>query len=344
MKVIRPILPKDQAVLESLADAAGIGITSLPKDAKLLAKKVEESLEAFAETTTNPHHYHYLFVLEDLKTGKVEGTSAIQAKTGVPDPVVYYKLEKVPTPIHDPKIPENQILLNPVFYHDGPTEICGLFLSPEARKEGFGRLLSYSRFLFMASHPYRFSPYIVAAMRGFIDENNRSPVWETIGKHFYNASLEEAFQLCIRNRAKMTEILPSHPIYISLLPEEIQKLLGSTHPHTKPALKLLLEEGFKDIKEVDIIDGGPKIGAKLHSISTFKNSQSSTVAKIVDKLPTKGKMLISNESLNFRATIHSAFEEASGEIKIEKELAEALEVNVGDCIRWVQLGEKNDKA
>ena len=73
--------------------------------------------------------------------------------------------------------------------HDGPTEIGSLFLLPEYRGQKRGRLLSLSRFAFMAAHPKRFAEDVIAEMRGVMSEDGQCPFWEAIGKHFFRHGL-----------------------------------------------------------------------------------------------------------------------------------------------------------
>ena len=48
--------------------------------------------------------------------------------------------------------------------HNGPCEIGSLFLHPDYRRNGTGRMLSASRFLFMAEHKHRFETQVIAEM------------------------------------------------------------------------------------------------------------------------------------------------------------------------------------
>src|SRR2546423_13166632 len=109
MLVFRPITLDDLPQLADLASAAGIGLTTLPKDPQLLENRILESRRSFerlavsakskaagaagAESSERPGGGIYLFVLEDLHTGRVVGTSAIVSKVGGVEPVYAYKIE-----------------------------------------------------------------------------------------------------------------------------------------------------------------------------------------------------------------------------------------------------------
>ena len=57
-------------------------------------------------------------------------------------------------------------MLHLVAEHNGPCEIGSLFLAPVHRGGHNGRVLSLSRFLFMADHEHCFDPVVLAEMRG----------------------------------------------------------------------------------------------------------------------------------------------------------------------------------
>ena len=61
-------------------------------------------------------------------------------------------------------------VLHLVRQHSGPCEICSLFLAPEHRRAGgnLSRLLSLSRFLFMAEFAKTFEPTVIAEGPGVI--------------------------------------------------------------------------------------------------------------------------------------------------------------------------------
>src|SRR3954467_9255159 len=188
MLVFRPITPEDLPQLGELAAAAGIGLTTLPKDPQLLENRILESRRSFERLAMSskaaekagpggalggagerPGGEVYLFVLEDLHTGRIVGTSAIVSKVGGFEPFYAYKIE---TAVHESDIlnVRKEIKsLKLVTDHNGPCEIGSLFLNPEYRKEGNGRFLSLARFLFIAERPKRFDPTVIAEMRGMVD-------------------------------------------------------------------------------------------------------------------------------------------------------------------------------
>jgi len=91
---IRPVRPGDLDGLSSLAARIRGGLTSLPPDRDLLGHKIDESIRAFDKPVRKPAGEFYLFVLEDLESGEVAGTSAILARVGGFDPFYSYEIRR----------------------------------------------------------------------------------------------------------------------------------------------------------------------------------------------------------------------------------------------------------
>ena len=258
MIIIRPITENDAEAFINIAFTAGIGMTSMPKNRKLLKKKVDDSIKSFKSTSVNEAET-YLFVLEDLEKGLIGGTCGITAKTGRHSPISFYRIkgQEQHNGIGLPNI--NVHLLN-VFHHSNYwSEICSLYLMEDYRHSGIARLLSLSRFLFIAAFPERFEPMVFAEMRGQVSENMICPFWEGIGKHFVDTTFESLMNLRDEGVRDLSQALPVYPIYVELLPKEVRETIGSVHEKTKPALHMLKQEGFKHSDEFDICDGGPKM-------------------------------------------------------------------------------------
>lgn len=327
MKVIRPIEKKDQESFERMAFTSGPGITNLPKDASLLKERIAHSIEAFNKTDNKLEDNFYIFVLEDLVTKQIEGTSGIRSKTGIKEPLFFYQKENIVLNSHSKEIP----ILRPNSYLNGPSELIGLYLFPQNRKAGAGHLLSLSRLMFIATFPKRFDSSLKAEIRGWIEENHHCPFWEGIGRHFLDIPLDEILKKIINDRNFIQKILPPFPIIVPLLPKEVQSVIGVTHPHTVPAQKMLEKEGFSLTGEIDVIDGGPVLLAEVKEIKTIKNSSVKKIKEIKSVVESE-KHLISNERLDFRACFSPLIIE-NNDVIIPQETAQALRVNNGESVR-----------
>ncbi len=334
MLVIRPITLDDLDQLEALAHQASFGLTSLPRDRKLLEQRVEASVQGFAKMAEKPAGEAYLFVAEDLADGQVVGTCGVVSKVGGFDPFYAYRIE---TSVHESKMLEirKEIrTLHLVREHNGPCEIGSLYLSPRYRRGGNGRLLSLSRFLFMAQHPRYFDPVVIAELRGVVDEQGYSPFWEALGRHFFEVEYPTADYLCMVDKKFIADLMPTHPIYVPLLPGSAQKVIGEVHPNTRGALKILGAEGFTDSGMVDIFEAGPIVSCPLERIDTIRRSRVAVVEEITDDPVDSSRYIIGTTGRQFRACQDQMAETGNGGIVLNRGTAVALQVKVDDTVRY----------
>src|SRR4051812_48878988 len=95
MVVIRPVATGDLSGLVELASLAGVGLTTLPKDRELLAKRIRRSIDSFKAVTDRPGGESYLLVMEDFAAGRIVGACGITSKVGGFQPFYAYKIESV---------------------------------------------------------------------------------------------------------------------------------------------------------------------------------------------------------------------------------------------------------
>lgn len=337
MYIIRPIKIEDLDTFHSFAEKAALGLHALPKNKEVLRKMIEQSLESFKRNVHSPQDEYYIFVLENLETKEVVGTCAINPRTGVPDPLYFYKMKTIHPHSHEQIVPKEMQVLQVVNYTNGPSELCGIYLERKMRKERLGHLLSLCRLLFIASFPQRFKRTVIAQMRGVIDgKMNTTPFWEGIGKNFTTLTYSGLLDKMAHGRAFISDIFPQHPIYVSLLPKFAQKVMEKVHKTTKPALKMLLNEGFKLTGEIDIFDGGPCIKADVGEIKCIKNSNLSTIREIISEEVPWNNYLICNNSTDFKACSGQLKRYGKKEVIISKSVADALQVKIGDLVRWTK--------
>lgn len=335
MMVIRPVKMDDLDDIVTLAGRTGTGLTTLPHSEVHLADKIEDSLNAFDKDNGDPMDECYLFVLEDSATGQVVGTSGIVAAVGTSQPFYTYKIN---TEVHYSQSMDIYRKLNFLTLTNdftGSSEICTLFLSPDFRGGGNGLLLSKCRFLFMAQHPSRFGERVVAEMRGVSDEDGRSPFWECVGRHFFGVDFDVADKENGEgNNQFIAELMPHHPVYVPMLSQEAQKVLGEVHPQTRPAVQMLKAEGFRQTGYVDIFDGGPTIESPVNEVRTVKESFELEVRIGDVATDAAANAMISNTKLkSFRACLAKLSLPEDYVITINAETAEALLVKDGDSVR-----------
>ncbi|RUR10405.1 arginine N-succinyltransferase [Legionella sp. km772] len=334
MMLFRCALESDIEQINFLAKNSGVGMTTLPKNKKLLIKRILWSTKSYQKEVQQPDDEYYLFVLEDLQTNKIVGTSAIEARIGYRVPFYSYKVSKRTRICHSLKIKSDYNVLSLVNDNQGHSEICTLFLMPEYRKNNNGLLLSKARFLFMAHAPHRFAPTVIAELRGVSDEKGQSPFWTHVGEHFFHMPFAKADALTLAtNKQFIADLMPRNPIYVSLLPKEAQDAIGKPHPSAVPAMNILLKEGFRYNKYIDIFDAGPTIEAPLSEIKTIENSRVMVIKNICDEV-SNHHFLLANNLLNFRATTGKALLNIEqNTCTISKETADLLKVQCGDELR-----------
>ncbi len=336
MLIVRSIRENDLDPLHDLVQQSEYGLTTLKISKEALADRIERSLYAFQQTTAKPQGQPYVFVMEDLAVGRIVGTCAIYSKIGGFEPVYSYEIK---TSIHENEesgIRKEVDVLHLNKIHDGPSEIGSLFLSPDYWGDGHGRLLSMSRFLFMAEFIDRFEDEMVAEMRGVVNKNGHAPMWDAIGSHFFQVEFPRAETMTSQSKHLIADLMPIHPIYIPLLPQDAQDVIGQVHENTRPALAMLKKEGFQFQNRVDIFDGGPTLHCKTSEIRTVKECRRRIVSAIHDEVDGQ-RQLIANTRLDYCACLGWLNDIDDESCELDSKTALQLRVKVGDPIRYASL-------
>ena len=340
MFVVRPIEQKDYAELLNIAVESGHGFTSLPVNEELIAKKIDTAEHSFKEKVSDlPCDHSYLFVMEDTETGQIMGTSGIESSVGLNDAFYHYHLSKVVHNSRELNIYNTAEILTLCNDYTGASELCTLFLREPYREGINGRLLSKSRFLFLAQNKARFSNTVIAEMRGVSNENGESPFWQWLEDNFFSLDFPTADYLTgIGQKVFIAELMPKYPVYVNLLSQAAQDVIGKVHDNTAPALNLLKSEGFSWKGYVDIFDAGPTVEADLSQLRSVQNSELFAV-EIVDQLTGTDNVMMSNLDVEFfRATAATAqLDEVLQTIKVTQQIADVLKVSAGQQLRAVKL-------
>lgn len=339
MFVIRPIREDDLDGLMSLLEDSGHGLTSLPKDRDIIKNKILISERSFDHRGDRPNGESYLFVMEELFTGKIVGVSGIISKIGGFEPYYFYRLENEDRKSDMLSITKEVQSLHFEKIHSGPAEICSLFLSPEFRNSQNGRFLSLSRFLFMAEDRKYFEDKVIAEMRGRVNDQGQSPFWEAVGRKFMDIDFVQADYLTMRSKRFIEELLPEVPILVDLLPKDAQEVVAQVHPHTEPAKRILEQEGFTFSGLVGIFEPGPVLKAELDDVRAVKESRIVEVAEISHDDIESDIYIISTsgEDKDFKACLGKVEILDNGKAKINAVTATALKLRFGDKLRYVSL-------
>ena len=272
--VIRPSRLDDIESLMDLAELSGPGFTSLPVNEALLRSRLDASDKAFGGRTKRPQTGKFLMMLEDRTDGSVGGCSAVKAGVGIDQPFFNYRIITLAqaSQAADRRFDMDALILTNEFV--GFTEVGTLFLRPEMRGAGVGRLVAQSRYMLMAAAPDAFSDQVLAELRGVVDEDGDTPFWDCLGRHFFRMSFPEAdFLSATSDNQFILDLMPKYPIYVDLLPPEAREVIGRCHAQGVGALKLLEWEGFRFERVVDIFDGGPLVKCERQNIRTIRESR-----------------------------------------------------------------------
>ncbi len=343
MVIVRPIRQDDLAPLLALVrGGVGVGLTTLPDNETLLQARITASLATFAGKAARADA-QWMFVMADVATGRVVGICAIAGAVGLREPWYSYRVGTVVNASRELGIFTQTPTLFLSNDHTGASELCSLFLHPEFRAGRNGALLSKSRLLFMAQFRQYFAMKVIAELRGVSDTDGRSPFWESLGRHFFSMDFAEADYLTgIGKKSFVAELMPKHPLYSSFLSPEAQAVIGETHELTKPARRLLEQEGFRYEGHVDIFDAGPALECNLDDIDAVKKSVVRRVVKLlvpeeasasVDSAP----MLVCCTGIDQFAVGLVRVKNESDGIALDAESAAALGVSIGDEVRVVPL-------
>ena len=341
MSVIRPVNHDDLPGLMALAGKTGGGLTSLPQDERTLSERIERSLKTWRGECP-PAHQGYVFVLEQPESREIAGICAVEVAVGLEEPWYNYRVGSQVHASRQLEVYNHLATLSLSNDHTGASELCTLFLDPARRENKNGQLLSKSRLLFMANFPHCFSPRVVAEMRGVSDEQERSPFWDSVGRHFFSMEFSRAdFLSGTGHKAFIAELMPKHPLYVHYLTPEAREVIGQVHPHTAPARSMLEAEGFRYRNYVDIFDGGPTLECDLNEIRSIRESRLTAVT--FEKSNADGPLcLVANQDYhNFRAMLLPADPTAES-VSLTAAQAEYLKTDAGEMLRIVSLSAKEN--
>jgi len=368
--LIREAGPEDFPGVYRLAEL--LDSYNLPADRGYVRELLQTSRDSFAGRLPRAKA-RYLFVLERTRSagykgpGTLAGCSLIIAKHGTPGhPHLWFSLNRIIKYSRTLKIRRSHPVLRMGWTEDGPTEIGGLVVLPRCRKtpERCGLQVSYARFLYMGMHPERFEESVLVEYRGAMGVGGRSPFWEAVGRKFTGLSYRRADRLSVTNKEFILNLLPTEPIYRSLLPEKVQQAIGAIHPAARGAAHLAGRAGFRPIPQVEPFDGGPYYSAPLKGIRLIQRTRQLRVAAVSEmsssrkrgsrssikdfeddfvdsrwSLPsatTEGGndryyLVGSEEGGFFRAAVVGA-KMAGGRIRLAREALERLNVKEGDTV------------
>lgn len=338
--IVRPARLTDLNALHRLARQSLVGVTSLPDDRERLEQRLRGSEASFASDVDYPGEEDYLFVLEDGVTGELLGCAGIQANCGFSQPFYSFRHDVF---VHaSPALGIKHKVHALSLCHDlgGNSLLKGFHVMQSLREGPASQLISRARLLFIAAQRRRFSSRLVAEMVGCTDEQGHSPFWDALGQHFFGMSYDQAEALgASTDRTYLAELLPHYPIYVSLLSEQAQGVIGQVHAGAKRPYDILLNEGFESERYIDVYDAGPTLEANTAQVRSVADSHVVPL-RITSQasLPHAPAWLVSNQRLaGYRAVIIRSNWLAGRPLAVTTAQAAALQLNEGDHVRLARL-------
>ena len=281
-------------VEQVLAVAEHLDTVNLPHDRGVIEELLDRSERSFAGAVPAADR-EFLFVLEDLAKQRIIGTSMIYAQHGTKRaPHIFFRVE------NDERY---SVTLDRYFVHqtlrigynyNGPTEIGGLILLPEYRRNphALGKALSFVRFLFMRMHRPIFRDRVLSELLPPLEPDGTSRLWEALGRHFTGLSYQEADRLSKDNKEFINALFPDDPIHTELLPEDVRTVIGQVGDETRGVEKMLRRIGFEYAQQIDPFDGGPHFVANTDSISIVRDAREIEVRTVADAEAKAGRWAV----------------------------------------------------
>lgn len=336
MLVVRPVTMADIDALVNLAEHATPRLTNLPANRERLEERIARSQAAFNGDIEFPGNEHYTFVLVDEARGdEVLGTATIRAQAGAHEAYYTYRQE---TLIHaSQQLNVRREVQTLALSHEvsDATLLCAYSLNPRYKGTSAESLLRRARLMFIAQYPERFSRILAVAFPGYLDAQNESPFWESVGHHFFARSFHDINHIAgVRSKSFIAEVMPQFPLYLPLLTPQARAAIGREHPAHEEALQEMLAEGFVRSRHVDIFDAGPIVKAERERLSTFDRAAWHPVRlRPEESLPDAEPALIANQALgHFRCIVARYALSPTGQLMLSKADAQRLGVEEGRAV------------
>ena len=328
---VRPARMPDLGEVCVLAGRQGRGLTNLPA----APARMREVLEASQALLTGDETQRRVFLVAEVE-GQVAGVASVWSMIGGVRPFYSYRVAFVQQrQAGGQPILRRTLTLTDEF--SGCSEVGGLCIDTRLRGTAIGRLAARSRYLFMAQHRAMFQARTVSDLRGWQDARGVSPFWEGLGQAIFRMPFDMADQLSTSDEDFIASTLPAHTISVEQLPRPAREALGRCHDEGLGALRMLLEEGFRDDGFIDIFDGGPTVWAPTESLGGVKDSRVARLARVEDVVADGvDSLACAGFGPDFRAA-RGLVQAGDDGLVITTGLARARDLDWGEPIRQVRF-------
>ncbi len=264
---VRPLGSQDLAAVESLLQSTTLRLSTLPDNREKLAQSIDAAAQGFAGKDKLAT---LLFGLQDGE-GALQGICGIQPYAGADEPFYSYRIDELVHASRHLGINQRQTVLYLSHELTGLTSLCSFVLGPAFRATPLFHLLSRSRLLYMAAHRHAFADELICEIQGIWDDQGQSLFWKHVGELFFGMDFITADQQCaLHGKTVIAELLPAYPVYNTLLPADVQKVIARHHPATQRTIDWLQAEGMYKTRFVDPFDAGPTYRGKLERMASMQ--------------------------------------------------------------------------
>ena len=336
---IRGAVPSDQGELLRLA--RHLNSVNLPDEPGHIARLLEASEKSFLGQIENPRRRKYVFLIRDLSLNEAVGTSTIVAQLGRRDaPYIYLDVSTEEKYSSSTDRHFQHQVLRIGFSYDGPTELGGLVVHPNHRRadEKLGLLISYVRFLFIASHRELFKNELLAELMPPLEPDGTSHLWEAFGRRFTGMSYAEADLRSSEDKTFIRDLFPRGEVYASLLAKDAQDVIGKVGAQTRGVERMLRRVGFRYAERIDPFDGGPHFVADADEVSLIQNTRKASFGGALAEHEVAGgpRVLVARElkeSPYFRA-VACRVSETNAVVRLPADATQSLAVSAGEAL-WL---------
>lgn len=340
--------PQRQFVVRLARADDAEAFTTLVVDADGTLERHPESLDASRATiarscrslegAASDAERGYLLVLEDVVSGEVAGCVGLACRIGLDQPFYDYRVGKI---VHSSRPLKSYRCLDVLYLCNdltGSSEAHSLYVHSASRGNGGASLLLKAAQMFVRTRIEEFAPRLIAELRGVQDEAGASPFWEAVGRQFFRVEQRGAERLVAKgHKAFIAELMPKHPMYVSLLPEAAQAVVGKVHRSSEALAAEMESDGFHFENHVDIFDAGRVLEAHTATLAGVSRSVAFRVSGgQVDELAPVW-WVASGEGAAFRVARCSGTRDGDS-LHVDAESLRRIEADSGDAVLALAAG------
>jgi arginine N-succinyltransferase len=339
---IRGAVADDQAALMALANH--LNSVNLHYDETHIRGLLDTTARSFEKKIQSPWRRRYVFVIVDREQEAIAGPSMIVAQLGRRDaPYIYFDVRTEEKYARTVDRHFHHTILRLGFSYAGPTEIGGLIVDPAYRRvpERLGMLISYVRFLFIASHRELFRDEVLAELLPPLESDGTSHLWQALGHRFTGMTYIEADRLSSENKDFIRDLFPLGDNYTALLSPEARSVIGEVGTQTKGVEKMLRRIGFRYDERVDPFDGGPHFRARTDDVSLVAATRQATIGEPLEESRFAATPALVGRDMPappyYRALAAPAFVDGEGVAHVAGAALADLELAAGDAVSVLPL-------